>query len=117
MRIILADLTVFRLGAHRRSEVEIICDILETCLDGAAKTSVVYRANLNFTRLNKYVNMLLGLHYLSLSVVCGGGNGNEMKIVYSTTDQGKSFLANFVNMQKLSRKNEASAKPLISRFR
>jgi predicted transcriptional regulator len=107
---------VSRMGAHRRSEVEIICDILETCLDGAAKTNVVYRANLNFTRLNKYVNMLLGMRYISLSVVCGG-DGSEMKIVYSTTEQGKSFLANFVNMQRLSRKNEASAKPLISRFR
>jgi len=117
MRIFLADLMVFRLGAHRRSEVEIICDILETCLDGTAKTSVVYRTNLNFTRLNKYVNMLLGMRYISLSVVCGGGNGSEMKIVYSTTEQGKSFLANFVNMQKLSRRNEASARPLISRFR
>lgn len=105
---------VFRLGAHRRSEVEIICDILETCLNGAAKTSVVYRANLNFTRLNKYVNMLLGMRYISLSIVCGKENGNEMKIVYNTTEQGKVFLANFVNMQKLSRKNEASAKPLIS---
>jgi predicted transcriptional regulator len=108
---------VFRLGAHRRSEVEIICDILETCLGGAVKTGVVYRANLNFTRLNKYVNMLLGMGYISLSVVCGEGNGNEMKIVYSTTEQGKCFLANFVNMQKLSRKNEVLAKPLISRFR
>lgn len=101
------------MGVHRRSEIEIICDILETCLNGAAKTNVVYRANLNFTRINKYVNMLLGLGYISLSVVCGGGKGNEMKIVYSTTEQGKGFLANFVNMQKLSQKNEIAANPSI----
>jgi predicted transcriptional regulator len=107
---------VFRLVDHRRSEVEILCDILKTCLGGAAKTRVVYRANLNFTRLNKYVNLLLGMRYLSLSVVCAGVNAKEMKMVYSTTDQGKSFLANFVKMQKLSRNNEA-ARPLISRFR
>jgi predicted transcriptional regulator len=113
---ILSDLMVFRLGAHRRSEVEIICDILETCLDGAVKTSVVYRANLNFTRLNKYMNMLLGLGYISLSVVCGEGNKNDMRIGYCTTEQGKGFLAKFVNMQKLSHVNEAAAKPLISRF-
>jgi predicted transcriptional regulator len=108
---------VLMLGAHRRSEVEIICDILETCQDGAAKTSVVYKANLNFTRLNNYVSLLLGMRYLSLSVVCGGGKAGEMKIVYSTTELGKSFLANFANMQRLRLKNEASAKPLISRFR
>jgi len=114
LNVLLAGLMVLMLVAHRRSQVEIICDILETCLDGAAKTSVVYRANLNFTRLSKYVSMLLGMRYISLSVVYGGGNVNEMRIVYTTTDQGRDFLANFVNMKKISRKNEARS--LISRF-
>jgi predicted transcriptional regulator len=111
---------VLLLGSHRRSEVEILCDILETCLGGAAKTSVVYRSNLNFTRLNKYMNLLLGMGYVSLSVVCGEGNKSEMKIVYNTTKQGKGFLANFVNMQhgleKFGNRNRVLAKPLISRF-
>ena len=105
---------VLTLVAHRRSQVEIICDILETCLDGAAKTSVVYRANLNFTRLSKYVNMLLGMRYISLSVVYGGENVNEMRVVYTTTDQGRDFLANFVKMENINRKKEARS--LISRF-
>ena len=107
------------MGSHRRSEVEILCDILETCLGGAAKTSVVYRSNLNFTRLNKYMNTLLGMGYVCLSVVCGKGNKSEMKIVYNTTEQGKGFLANFVNMQqrleKFNYRNRVLAKPLISR--
>lgn len=111
---------VLGLGAHRRSELEIICDVLETCLDGAAKTSVVYKANLNFTRLNKYINTLLGMRYISLSVVCGEEDKDDVKIVYATTEQGKRFLANFVNMQRsleeLSQRNRASVKQLISRF-
>jgi predicted transcriptional regulator len=112
---------VLLLGSHRRSEVAILCDILETCLGGTSKTSVVYRSNLNFTRLNRYMNMLLGMGYVSLSVVCGEGNKSEMKIVYNTTEQGKGFLANFVNMQqrleKLADRNRVLAKPLIPRFR
>jgi len=108
---------VFMLGSHRRGEIEIICDILRICLGGAAKTSIVYRANLNFTRLNKYLNMLLGMGYISLSVACGEGNKDEMKIVYSTTEQGRAFLANFVNMQqgleRLSDRNKVLAKLLI----
>lgn len=110
---------VLLLGSHRRSEVEILCDILEKCLGGAAKTSVVYRSNLNFTRLNNYMNILLGMGYVSLSVACGEGNKNEMKIVYNTTKQGKGFLANFVSMQhglqKLGDRNRGLAKPLILR--
>jgi predicted transcriptional regulator len=108
---------VLLLSSHRRSEIAILCDILETCLGGAAKTSVVYRANLNFTRLNKYMNTLLGMGYVSLSVVCGKGNKGEMKIAYNTTEQGKGFLANFVNMQqgleKFNDRNRVLAKPLI----
>ncbi len=116
---ILSDLMVLLLGSHRRSQIEILCGILEICSDGAAKTGVVYRANLNFTRLNEYMNTLLGMGYVSLSVVCREGNKSEMKIVYNTTEQGKGFLANFVNMQqglkKFSDRNRVLAKPLISR--
>jgi predicted transcriptional regulator len=112
---------VLFLGSHRRSEVEILCNILETCLGGAAKTSIVYKANLNFTRLNRYVNMLLGMGYISLSVVCGHGDNGDMRIVYRATEQGRSFLANFQSMQqgleKLSGRNSALAGPLISRSR
>jgi predicted transcriptional regulator len=117
---VLADLTVFRLGAPRRSEVEIICDVLEICLDGAAKTSIVYRANLNFSRLNKYLSMLLGMGYVSMTVASGEGNLKEMKIVYSTTDQGRGFLSNFESMQQGLRKlsdGRRMARPLISQFR
>jgi predicted transcriptional regulator len=110
---------VLLLSSHRRSEIEILCDILETCLGGAAKTSVVYRSNLNFTRLDKYMNTLLGMGYISLSIVCMEGRKSEMKIVYNTTQQGKSFLANFVNMrqglEKLISGNRVLARPLISR--
>ena len=108
---------VLMLASHRRGEIEIICDILGICLGGTAKTSIVYRANLNFTRLNKYLNVLLGMGYVSLSVACGEGNKDEMKIVYSTTEQGRGFLANFVNMQqgleRLSERNRVLAKLLI----
>ena len=116
---ILSGLMVLLLGSHRRSEVEILCDILERCLGGTAKTSIVYGANLNFTRLNRYINMLLGMGYVSLSVVCGEGNKGEIKVVYTTTERGKSFLANFVKllqgMEKLGDRNRVLAKPLIAR--
>ena len=109
---------VFRLGAHRRSEVKIICDILKICLDGATKTGIVYRANLNFSRLDRYLSMLIGMGYVSLGIVCGEGNKDEMKIVYVATEPGKRFLANFVNMQRCLERlgnclSKVPAKPLI----
>ena len=50
-------LLVFGVGDHRRGEVEIIRDVLEVCLNGANKTRVVYGANLNFTRVDKYLRV------------------------------------------------------------
>jgi DNA-binding PadR family transcriptional regulator len=54
--------------------------------------------------------------YVSLSVVCGEEGGGEMRIVYQTTEQGKSFLSNFVNVQqgleRLSARSRALARTL-----
>ncbi len=119
--IILALLMVLLLGFHRRSEVEILCNILEMCLDGSGKTSIVHKANLNFARLDRHVNMLLCMGYISLSVTCGHGKNGDLRIVYRATEQGRSFLANFQSMrqdvEKLNGRNYALARPLISRSR
>ena len=53
------------MGGRRRGEVEIIRDVLEVCLGGACKTKIVYRANLNFSRLDRYLGLLLGLGFLA----------------------------------------------------
>jgi predicted transcriptional regulator len=109
---------VSRLGAPRRSEIEIICDILDECLDGATKTGIVYRANLNFSRLDRYLSILLGMGYLSLGVACREDNKDDTKIVYVTTEAGKRFLASFMNMQQClerlgNHRSKVQAKPLI----
>ena len=79
----------------RRSEIEIMCDILEICLEGANKSRVVYGVNLNFSRLNKYLNMLSGLGFLELNVAY---ERSGPSVVYKTTKAGKDFRDRFLNM-------------------
>jgi predicted transcriptional regulator len=43
----------------RRSKKEIICEILNEALNGASKTKLMYRCNLNFERFNHYLEELL----------------------------------------------------------
>jgi predicted transcriptional regulator len=43
---------------ERRSNLEIMADILSVAMSGAVKTEIVYRANLNFTRLKVYLAYL-----------------------------------------------------------
>ncbi|MEM3442915.1 MAG: winged helix-turn-helix domain-containing protein, partial [Candidatus Bathyarchaeia archaeon] len=66
--------------------MEIIRDVLEVCLSGASKTRIVYRANLNFSRLERYLGLLLGLGWLAVEVDASGG------VVFRTTEGGREFL-------------------------
>ena len=42
----------------RRNDLDICADILQVARDGAKKTHLVYRANLNFTIVKKYIRRL-----------------------------------------------------------
>jgi len=64
--------------------------------DGAVKTSIVYRANLNFNIVNKYLNMLLKEDLVSVA------NGSTMR--YKTTERGLKFLDMYKNMKGITKK-------------
>jgi predicted transcriptional regulator len=82
----------------RRGRFEIIGEILNLTADGgngAVKTSIVYRANLNFNIANRYLNMLLqeGL----VRVV----DGPTMK--YRITERGLKFLEMYEDMKGMAK--------------
>jgi len=80
-------------GGHRRGEVEIMRDVLEVCLRGANKTKIVYGANLNFSRVEKFLGMLESLGFLV------GENVPGRSLVYRTTEAGVSFLHGCLKME------------------
>jgi len=45
--------------AQKRSKDQIIAKILDTGMDGANKTKIVYQANLNFRTVNRPLDLLL----------------------------------------------------------
>jgi len=44
---------------NRRSEIDIIGEILNLSRDGAKKTEILYQGNLSYTQLQKYLPFLL----------------------------------------------------------
>jgi predicted transcriptional regulator len=83
----------------RRGRFEIMGEILTITADGtegAVKTSIVYRANLNFNIVNKYLNMLLKEDLVSVA------NGSTMR--YKTTERGHKFLDMYKNMKGITKK-------------
>jgi predicted transcriptional regulator len=65
----------------RRNDMDISADILKIAQSGAKKTHLVYKANLNFNIVKKYLNSLSEHRLISSE------NG-----LYFTTEEGVKFL-------------------------
>jgi predicted transcriptional regulator len=72
----------------RRTKFDIVIAILEVVSDGANKTKIVYKANLNFNLATKYLDFLLEK---------GLVRTNSSR--YEITDEGKVFLEKAKELQ------------------
>jgi len=69
---------------NRRSEIEIIGDILTLSLNGARKTEILYQANLSYTQLKNYLPFLLKNNILEIKTIQHNGN-NACKMYHITS--------------------------------
>lgn len=69
----------------RRERIEIIKAILELCKTPVRKTQIVYKCNLNFKIVKKYLNRCFERDWL----VCENTDG---RILYTTTMIGSDYL-------------------------
>lgn len=58
------------MAIKRRSRIDITAEILDTAMNGANKTQIVYNANLNFITANKYLDMLMKKNLIKRKVIC-----------------------------------------------
>ena len=71
----------------RRSRAQVISEILSEASEGANKTRLMYRCNLNLARFNCYLRELLD------AGVIGRVNPNPKGVpLYKTTDKGRELL-------------------------
>jgi predicted transcriptional regulator len=76
----------------RRSEIEIMGEILNLSIQGARKTEVLYQVNLSYKQLNDYLNFLLEKDFIFEKIV-EDPKINSYKL-YETTSRGQEFLQN-----------------------
>ncbi|MCD6411655.1 MAG: DUF4364 domain-containing protein [Thermoplasmata archaeon] len=69
----------------RRSDIDIIGGILEVVGEGAKKTEIVYKVNLNHSLLKRYLSVLVEKKLISENHL-----GNTK--IYSITDKGMKLL-------------------------
>ena len=81
--------------ALRRSRFEIIGEILSLTTNGAKKTSIVYRANLNFNVVNRYLDLLIQEGLVSPAA----GSSGKFKI----TKKGLEFMEAYKNLKTVAK--------------
>lgn len=75
---------------ERRGKLEIMVDILSTAREGVRKTEMVYKANLNFNRAERYIPFLEER-----------GLMENAEAVYQTTEKGEEFLREYQMIKEL----------------
>ena len=75
----------------RRNNVDISAELLYVAKNGARKTHLVYKANLNFVLINKY-----------LASLTENGLLESVDEIFYTTDKGARFLDQYEIMKPMS---------------
>ena len=73
----------------RRSEIEIINQILKLSSNGAKKTEILYQGNLSYLQLQSYLPYLIEKNIIEEHMI--NNNGNSCKL-YKTTNKGLNLL-------------------------
>jgi len=79
---------------RRRDKVSILLDMLEAIGDGARKTHIVYKANLNFESCRKYLNAMRNAGLVEIRI--------ESPMKWAITEKGREFLKKYKEFQEIS---------------
>jgi predicted transcriptional regulator len=71
---------------QRRSNIEIIADMLRVGENGAGKTEIMYSANMSYSQIQKYLDYLVNQGFIDKVNM-----GNTM-VAYQVTDNGMKLL-------------------------
>jgi predicted transcriptional regulator len=80
---------------RRRSNIEIIADMLKVGENGAGKTEIMYSANMSYAQIQKYLGFLLSHGFINKVAV-----GNPV-VTYQVTEKGGELLRNIDSIMEI----------------
>jgi len=80
---------------RRRSNIEIIAEMLKVGENGAGKTRIMYNANLSYTQIQKYLGFLVGEGFIDKMKM-----GNP-SVTYLVTEKGLKLLESINSLIKI----------------
>lgn len=72
--------------SHRRGEPQILMDVLTICMNGEKLTHLMYKANLSYSTLRRYLLAMTNQGLISKTSTSSGSR------VYHTTQKGRMIL-------------------------
>ncbi len=88
---------------RRRSDIDIIAEMLNAGEKGAGKTEIMNSVNLSYSQIQKY------LHYLISEGFIDTSNLPNPKVCYRVTEKGQVLLNNLVRLKGMLGPNENDA--------
>ena len=80
---------------RRRSDVEIMADMLKVGENGAGKTEIMYSANMSYRQIQKYLGFLVANGFIDKMKM-----GNP-SVTYQVTDNGLKLLQMINNIKEM----------------
>ena len=80
---------------RRRSDIEIIADMMEVGENGAGKTRIMYGANMSYRQIQKYLGFLVAQGFIDKIEM-----GNP-SVTYQVTDSGLKLLQLINNIKEM----------------
>jgi predicted transcriptional regulator len=80
---------------RRRSDIEIIADMLKVGENGAGKTEIMYSANMSYRQIQKYLGYLMAHGFIDRMKM-----GNP-SVTYQVTDSGLKLMQLISNIKEM----------------
>jgi predicted transcriptional regulator len=78
---------------NNRGKIEIMADVVYLSTSGIKKTHIMYKANLSYDQINRYLRELLKLTFIEIAI-------DEGTVIYRATEKGRLFLHHYYMMRK-----------------
>ena len=86
--------------SRRRSNIEIIADMLKVGENGAGKTKIMYSANMSYSQIQKYLGFLVSQGFIDKVEV------DSPVVNYQVTESGLKLLQLINSLKEMLRLNE-----------
>ncbi|MEM1557858.1 MAG: winged helix-turn-helix domain-containing protein [Thermoproteota archaeon] len=80
--------------SRRRDQLKIIADILSVAEKGATKTRIMYRSNLSYSMLERYLSILKERNLIRVE-------NTKTPPRYFTTEAGRRFLRDYKKLERM----------------